>query len=398
MNYETSFHSLLNFCQKNLWQGYDPYDGLHGKCNDLPLIQNSKMLKLALIHLNKSSLLNLRSLQFISPNHNSKGIALFLSGVLGLYQKTESSRYLNLVHYFIEILRKNSIAGYRGPCWGYYFPWQSRAFYVPANTPSVVVTSFVGQALLDAYEILGDESLLNWVFEIQAFILHDLNRTYTGDNFCLSYTPVDNSQIYNASILGAAFLARLYRYNQDHNLKNLVKQLYTYCAGKQNADGSWFYGEAANQKWIDHYHTGFVLEALIDIHQEIPELKVAGTLRKGVDFYLSNFFEKGVIPKFKHNRLYPIEPHCGAAAIIVLTKLSNLYGKTYLLKAERVADWLIQNMFDPEGYFYFQKNRFLMNKVPYMRWVQAWMFKALAQLITVDALKSKADKICCEAV
>jgi hypothetical protein len=398
MNYEPSFHSLLNFCQKNLWQGYDPYDGLNGKCNDLPLIQKSKMLKLALIHFNKSSHLNLRSLQFIPPNHNSKGIALFLSGALDLYQKTGSSGYLNLVHHFIEILRKNTLSGYSGPCWGYYFPWQSRAFYVPANTPSVVVTSFVGQALLDAYEILGDESLLNWVHEIQAFILHDLNRSYAGENFCLSYTPVDNSQIYNASILGAALLARLYRYNQDHNLKRVVMQLYAYCAGKQNDDGSWFYGEAANQKWIDHYHTSFVLEALIDIHQEIPELKIAGTLRKGIDFYLNNFFENGVIPKFHHNRLYPIEPHCGASAIILLSKLSEIYGRKYFVKAGRVADWFIHNMMDPEGYFYFQKNRFLMNKIPYMRWVQAWMFKALAQLIAVDALKNKADKTLLEAV
>lgn len=380
MTIEKSLFSLQNYCQANSWRGYDPYDGLNGIFQHLPVIKNSRLLKLSLIHLNKRSLLNLRQIQQIPKNHNAKGIALFLSGAVQLYSKTGNSRFMQLAHNFIRILERNVIEGFSSPCWGYYFPWQSRAFYIPANTPSVVVTSFVGNALLDAYDVFADKSLLNLASRAQDFIIQDLNRHYDGNNFCFSYTPMDESRIYNASLLGASFLARLYLYEKEQNLKSIVKQTLDYCVRRQNDDGSWFYGEADNQKWIDHYHTNFMLDALIDIHQSIPEFGAEKILKKGFSFYIKQMFHNNVIPKFHHDKLYPIEPHCGASAIITLCKISNLYGRQYKLQAERIADWFIRNMMDSGGFFYFQKNRFFKNKISYMRWVQAWMFKALAML------------------
>jgi len=37
----------------------------------------------------------------------------------------------------------------------------------------------------------------------------------------------------------------------------------------------------------------------------------------------------------------------------------------------------IENMQDETGYFYYRKGPFLINKIPYMRWSQAWAFHAL---------------------
>jgi hypothetical protein len=37
-------------------------------------------------------------------------------------------------------------------------------------------------------------------------------------------------------------------------------------------------------------------------------------------------------------------------------------------------------MSDGHGRFTFQKTRFYANRVPMMRWGQAWMFRALAEL------------------
>jgi len=33
-----------------------------------------------------------------------------------------------------------------------------------------------------------------------------------------------------------------------------------------------------------------------------------------------------------------------------------------------------------EGYFYYQRHRFHTNRIPYMRWSQAWMMYALARV------------------
>ena len=90
------------------------------------------------------------------------------------------------------------------------------------------------------------------------------------------------------------------------------------------------------------------------------------------------------IPKFYKNSVYPIEPHCSAQAIIVFCKLSELYGQDCIEFAKKVAYWTIDNMMDSEGYYYYQKNRFYLNKISYMRWVQAWMFKALSYLLSVE--------------
>ena len=40
--------------------------------------------------------------------------------------------------------------GYSGACWEYNFDWQAKDFFQPKGTPSIVVSSFVAGALLDA--------------------------------------------------------------------------------------------------------------------------------------------------------------------------------------------------------------------------------------------------------
>jgi hypothetical protein len=51
-----------------------------------------------------------------------------------------------------------------------------------------------------------------------------------------------------------------------------------------------------------------------------------------------------------------------------------------LASAERVALWTIQNLQDPSGFFHYQIRRFFRNRIPYMRWGQAWMQRALTEL------------------
>jgi hypothetical protein len=58
------------------------------------------------------------------------------------------------------------------------------------------------------------------------------------------------------------------------------------------------------------------------------------------------------------------------------------YDDRSLPMAERIADWAIENMQDETGYFYYQKTKLFTNKIPYIRWSQAWMFYALSYLIS----------------
>jgi len=117
-----------------------------------------------------------------------------------------------------------------------------------------------------------------------------------------------------------------------------------------------------------------ILKDYIDITDD-KELETS--LRSGLEFYLANFFTKEGIPKYYPDRIYPVDIHSCAQAIITLKKLQAFRSdvEDWL---DKVVEWTLENMRSQSGYFYFQKYRLYTNKIRYMRWSQAWMFKALS--------------------
>jgi hypothetical protein len=67
---------------------------------------------------------------------------------------------MNTIDYLTETIIGLKSENYSGACWGYNFDWQARAFFQPRYTPTVVATTFIANALLDAYEITNNPSLL----------------------------------------------------------------------------------------------------------------------------------------------------------------------------------------------------------------------------------------------
>ena len=57
------------------------------------------------------------------------------------------------------------------------------------------------------------------------------------------------------------------------------------------------------------------------------------------------------------------------------------YNADYLPFAHTIAEWTIKNMQDKKGYFYYRKFKYYINKIPYIRWSQAWMLLALITYI-----------------
>ena len=75
------------------------------------------------------------------------------------------------IRFFSDKLLELQNKEWSGACWGYNFDWQARAFFQPKNTPTVVATTFIGSALLDAYEITGKEQLMEILPEVHAILL-----------------------------------------------------------------------------------------------------------------------------------------------------------------------------------------------------------------------------------
>ncbi len=378
---ESSFKKLEQFCSSQSFRGWDPYDGLNSPLLR-PLIDSrlSRFFKLAFIQLIKKSPLNMRPLLGIEKEHNPKGLALFLSGYCTLYKISPRPEILNQIHSLsrqIILLRSKS---YSNSCWGYNFDWQSLSFFLPKWTPTVVATSYVGNALLDAYELTHEKAYLEHALSAGNFVMSDLNHSDKDESgFCLSYSPLDHSVVYNASLLGARLMSRLGYVQKDQTFINWAKPLVTYVLNKQKTDGSWVYGKANHHQWIDSFHTGFVLECLWDF-QKYSAQNFSEPLQLGLNFYCENFFLEDGAPKYYTHKTYPIDIHAPAQLLITLIKMEQFQKKRELI--DKVMNWTRENMQDEQGYFYFQKQRYLGKvKIPYMRWAQGWMFLSLAMYL-----------------
>lgn len=367
---------LREYVEAHDFAGYDPYDALNSRVLKL-LGSRSKWVRIAFTQGLKRLPVNARPLLRIPKGHHPKAIGLFLWGYARLYRLQKKPEYLGKIDYLLSLLEKLRSRGYSGNCWGHNFDWQSRTYFRPQGTPTIVNTSFIGHALLDYYELAGQQVALQMAIPIADFILNDLYRTREGDTFCFSYTPVDRSVVHNANMLGASLLVRLSRYINDQRLIDPAMASLAYSMRHQRDDGSWCYAETSSQKWIDSFHTGFNLQALRYVINAGYGNAYRFAYEKGVEFYARQFFLEDGTPKYYHDRICPIDIHCPAQAIAFFSGLHPQYQEL----TDRVLRWTLQNMWSDKGFLHFQKHLFYVNRIPYMRWSQAWFFHALTEYL-----------------
>ncbi len=380
--FEKAFEELNRYCKAEGFKGWDPYDGLTSRVfQAMPVVPQKRLTRLMWIQLMKKLPVNLRPLLKIDKGFNAKGLALFISGYAKLSHieayKKEATEAIN---FLAEKLLTLIVKGYAGNCWGYNFDWESRAFFQKKNTPTIVATTYVANALLDAYEVTGNENYRQQAFSAADFITKDLQRTYSADgSFAFSYSPYDKTSVFNASLLGARLLSRIYSYTKEKHLIDLAKLAVSYCCSFQNKDGSWFYSNLPFHQWIDNFHTGFNLECIYEYGLYSKDPSFEPQFEKGLQYYLNTFFDEAGRSKYYNTSLYPIDIHAPSQLVITLSKAKIFKENKELV--DRVLNWTIDNMQSSQGYFYFQKRKYYTNKIPYMRWSQGWIFYALAHYL-----------------
>lgn len=372
-----SFYNLKAFCEAENFKGWDPYDGLNSWVIQKTALGKSRIFRLFWIQFFKISPINLRRLLGINKDFNPKGLGLFLIGYCNLYKNDPKPEHLKKIEFLASKIIALQTKGYTGACWGYNFDWQARAFFQPKYTPTVVATSFITEALLEAFEITKNIDYLNISISASKFVLNDLNRSYNEDgDFTFSYSPLDNTQVYNAGLLGAKLLSLTYKYTKDQTLLDVARKVVTYVCKKQNEDGSWAYGSLPFHQWIDNFHTGYNLECMY-IYQEISEdISFQKSIEKGLKYYLETFFTEEGKSKYYNDKIFPIDIHAPAQLIVTLKKLKVLKQNRKL--ADKVLIWTVENMQSKKGFFYYQKKKYSTSKIPFIRWAQAWMFYGLS--------------------
>lgn len=382
-NIKESLERLESYCEKEQFKGWDPYDGLNSKVfQTIPFVKKSKLARLAWIQFFKRSPINLRKILLVPKQYNPKGLGLFLHGYCNLFHATGNEELLPVIrHLSNEIIQLRS-ENYSGACWGYNFDWQAKAFFQPAGTPTVVASTFIGYALFEAYDILQDKAILEVASSVSDFILKDLNRTYDEEgNFSFSYSPLDHSQVFNASLLGSRMLARTYSYIGRTELLDEALRSVKFCTDHQHEDGSWAYSTLPYHQWIDNFHTGYNLECLSEYRRYSGDHSFDEALSRGFRYYMDHFFMEDGRCKYYNNSLYPIDIHAPAQLIMTLSRM-ELMGQ-YRELADSALSWVINHMQSEKGYFYFQARKRFKSKIPYIRWAQAWMFYAMTEYLKV---------------
>ncbi len=371
---------LLAYCRANDWAGYDPYDALNSRIFKSLSFLDFRLPRLVLTQVLKRAPLNVRPLLLVPKTQNPKAIALFLAAVIKL-SKLGLLDGEGLVDVLVEkliALRSQKSAYW---CWGYSFPWQTRTIVVPRGAPNLVCTTFVANALLDAYERSSESRYLTMAVSAAEYILNELYWTDGGRIAGFSYPLASlRVQVPNANFLGAAVFCRVHRHTGEKKFLEPAMKVARYSATKQNEDGSWYYGEASKQRWVDNFHTGYNLCALQSICRDAETSEFEPCIRRGFEFYRAHFFRQDGAPRYFHDRTYPVDIHCVAQSIITLLAFRSVH-KDNVRLAHSVFQWAATHMWDERGYFYYRVLPFCTIRTSYMRWSQAWMLLALATFL-----------------
>jgi hypothetical protein len=383
---------------KNGWAGYDPYDlfGTHFFLRLQRFPENAWMmargLRRTLFYLEHRWPRMMRGLFGIEKQVNPKAMGLFARGYLSLFQRTRRARYKERATYCLNWLINNPSLGYSGYCWGYPFDWQSKIF-IPKDTPSAVVTCVIGDSFWWAYKILRAKKYLEICEEICRFLIEDLNIDEIDvDTICFSYTPLDDFHVHNANLFVAEYLTRVGDHVRQRELVDLGEKAANYALREQNNDGSIYYwGRVQNHfspNHIDHYHSGFEIRALYGLWRLTGKEQYKRAVTRYYRFYREHlllFKSDGmIIPKMTPSSTYPVNIHSCAEAILCNAKLSEVFEDgTKILPG--VTKWTIENFHTKKGWFAYRidlvngKKRAI--SFPFIRWGQAWMLNALAQIV-----------------
>jgi hypothetical protein len=366
------------------WIGPDPYEGLNTPLGRLARTRRSKQ---AVIQAYKRSPWPppwpLRAPQ----RANAKALGLVLSGYA-----TAAGQRLPGADEHISTLpgrleETNLLPG--AAAWGYHFDVQTRNIAYSSRTPNAIATCFVIDGLCDAYLAVDDRSCADLALAARPFLL-SLHRDGGEHGPFFGYLPDGQVPlVHNANLLVCGALARLHRLDPDPRAEAVAREAAATTIALQRDDATWPYGEVGNYTWVDNFHTAYVLDGLWRMNQEFGV--GAKELERGLRSWRTRFFDDDGWARYYPDRRYPLETHCGASAIDLLSLVGKDEEDAKL--AGRIGTLAIRELWLPaEHRFAFQRTPRGLNKREFMRWTNAPMFRALSRLSAAQPETEPGDE------
>lgn len=382
---ERLIHDAIHFLEERNYSSFDQFDALES-----PLINwitaPSDLTRRIAIQLNKNLPFNIRPILGYKPMVHTKTLSDMLTVYSMLYANSHNKEWQSKAHKMFERLKERALHFENGIGWGLNFAYTTRFVNAKKDTPNLYNTLNAAHSLMDYYEEVGSEEVLAIIPQVAAFMNGYLGYVKIDDSSgWFRYYPGQTIPNFNVNATSASFFVRANKLCKKEIVpKKVIEGLLNFLTKYQNDDGSWYYALSDNGRWIDGYHTGFILDALLYLDEVKYEYPIQQALNKGIQFYQEHLFAKDGIPKYFHNSLYPVEAQNCAQAIQSLSKC--LIGMKDVKEefVHSVVDQSIHYLYDESGYFYYKKGRFFTNKQFYSRWSQTPMIMALLYFTKVQ--------------
>lgn len=369
---------------------YDPYDGLTS-----PLFVGLRRRPLwgrVGMQLVKRAPCNLRPFLGIQPALYSKTLSDMSSAAFRFYRTRRESSHLQDGLRHLAVLRQRLLPAVPGSAWGMELPYVSRFVVASPQTPNLFQSVNACNAFLDAHEITGDQEHLDVAIGVVEFLEQALGRLEdTPERISWRYYPQLDTVVHNVNALIAALLLRLGSAAARPDVATLGERTLRSVLAAQNPDGSWYYARVPQGRWVDGFHSGYVLESLVDAEGRLnaaPDLQAATreALERGLRFFVEHLLDEDGTPRYQVTSLYPIEVQNCAQAVQLLARLALTERENWLQRARGALaatcrHLLVERPGTPRQVsFGLQRGRWLRTNLEAARWGLAPMLLALAWL------------------
>jgi hypothetical protein len=332
---------------------------------------------------------------FWKPQRFPIADAHYAMGFAFLHQAMGDEQYYARAVHFLQILQETRSEGYQDYCWGYPFSWETRHGTMRAGVPLITTVPYVYEAFRQVHQIDGRQAWLDVMESIARHAFedyHDIVTSPTASSCSYNPEPNEPGMVVNASAYRAFLLTQAAQDFQEDRYQQTADRNLNYVLEAQNADGSWPYSTDGKRDFVDHFHTCFVLKALVKIEALAGNPQVTEAIEKGVGYYVQNLFDEQKLPKPFSRRprmtVYRRELYDYAECINLAVLLKGRFAAldVILTRVLPLDGWQKR-----DGSFRARQLLIGWDNTPMHRWAQAQLFRSLSFLLQQGGCETAAN-------
>lgn len=381
---------LDDFFTKNDFNGYS--------INSLPrnklligTAQMNKTIGVFIRQIFRISPINLRPL--LGPKEeswNAQAAVILARAYLRLFRVLGKTAFKQKGLRLLDWLEQTRSPRFTNFCLPQLMPLFVSSYNASSKDISPLLSCYAGKLFLEAHALTGSDRYLSLARSVANYFATEHQRDEYREGVYFHYVPGMRLKIYNCSAEISAFLVQVAAVTDDKSLHDLGVAGLSYVASIQNSEGSWFYGETKSKRYIDNFHTAYILQAMLEALDTCKDENIAHSFSRGLSYYKNALFvplPKGGIrprhfdPRFpprNSNIIQKVDLRDAASAIIFFSSLAERKVCTDNWIAS-LAIWTTTNMRSCNCY-HSELTWLWSNSIPYID-IVSWIFLALSHCL-----------------